>query len=215
MSPTFSSFLKNCPYMFKNKVITTNYIRFCLSQYNMTEFLFLSGMKDFHESPTPERAMFLFNSFCTYKKTTSGNINSDGCLLNINKENVALTKNLIETGISDYVFANKFSISGKNGKKSLHIPASLGSCLDLLLKETYSTLIGNFGNFFSETGIYTNYLNKSIFTTSNKSNSLINHKVTEVQKNTLKETCEFMYFPMINLEMKTMISVVKEVQNMK
>jgi len=181
----------------------------------MTEFLFLSGMKDFHESPTPERAMFLFNSFCTYKKTTSGNINSDGCLLNINKENVALTKNLIETGISDYVFANKFSISGKNGKKSLHIPASLGSCLDLLLKETYSTLIGNFGNFFSETGIYTNYLNKSIFTTSNKSNSLINHKVTEVQKNTLKETCEFMYFPMINLEMKTMISVVKEVQNMK
>jgi hypothetical protein len=217
MSPSFTSLIKDHPYLFKNKDITTNFIRFCLSEFNIIDLVFLAGMKDFNDKPTPERALLLFNGFCKLRHGFSGGMKTYAPLLNTTEKNVNQTEINLNQGILDYQLQNKFRISNKINKNTTpFIPTSLATCLDIMLSDVKTTLIAGFSNLFNSTnGIYTGYSSKTIFTKSTKFNTLVNYKITEDQKETLRVNCESIYFPMINLEMKTMISVVKEVQNMK
>ena len=215
MSPEFANILNESPFLFKNKNITTNFIQFCLKESNINELFFLAGMKDFHENPTPQRAMFLFDGFCTFSTGDTDGASTEYSLLNTSRKNVQSTKNNIDTAINDYHFANKFTLNIKNVKQIPKIPASLHSCFDILLKDVNLTLIAGYQNLFSKNGIYHNYANKSIFSLSNKSNTLLVYKFTNKDISDFLKQFKFMFGTMLKLEMKTMFSVAKEVENMK
>ena len=205
MSPRFAETLKDQPYLFRNKLITTNMINNCLFFYGFPELFFLSGINDFHEKATPERASFLFSAFCILDENNS-------CVINCDAKLIKETQLKLDTGIKDYYFAN----SNSKNKKIATIPMTLQDCFDPLLSTVLANLNGTLSQGLGEYGAkYLSYHETKYSLFNNKKPVLKTQSVTKQHKDYFLNEFNKYFGTMLKLEMKTMFSVAKEVENMK
>ena len=200
MSPKFAENLKTFPFLFRNKNVTTNMIRACLNKYGMNELFFLAGMNDFNEKATPSRAEFLFTIFCTLDNP-----------INVDKGTIDKVELQIKQGIKEYNFAN---MNSKN-KFIKVIPITLQACLDPLVSPSITNLASSLSECTISLESYNGYTNKTFFTKSTFHNTLKDVLIKKDHVDSFLKDYKDIFGIMLKLEMKTMFSVAKEVENMK